>query len=52
MRVKGFVTGSARYFGMRAVFQLLAPGDQMVGVDNLNYCYDVALKDARLVRIT
>ncbi|WP_434567173.1 hypothetical protein [Vibrio chagasii] len=33
------------------VEQLTAKGYQVVGVDNLNDYYDVALKEARLARI-
>ena len=42
------VTGAAGFIGFHAARGLLARGDIVVGVDNLNDYYDVALKDARL----
>ncbi|HAO58293.1 MAG TPA: capsular biosynthesis protein CpsI, partial [Alphaproteobacteria bacterium] len=49
--MKVLVTGSAGFIGMHCVERLLARGDDVVGVDNLNDYYDVTLKDARLARI-
>lgn len=46
------VTGSAGFIGMHVVQQLLARGEQVVGVDNMNTYYEVSLKEARLKRIT
>ena len=46
MRV--LVTGAAGFIGMHVVQRLLARSDEVVGVDNLNDYYDVALKQARL----
>ena len=46
------VTGCAGFIGMRCALRLLAQGEQVVGIDNLNAYYDVALKDARLARLT
>ena len=45
------VTGCAGFIGMHCAEQLLARGERVVGVDNLNAYYDVALKDARLARL-
>jgi len=42
------VTGAAGFIGMHVAHHLLARGDEVVGVDNLNDYYDVALKRARL----
>ena len=50
MRV--LVTGAAGFIGMHVCERLLARGDEVVGVDNLNDYYDVALKEARLARLT
>ena len=49
--MKVLVTGSAGFIGMHCVERLLARGDEVVGVDNLNDYYDVMLKEARLARI-
>ena len=45
------VTGCAGFIGMHCAEQLLARGERVLGVDNLNAYYDVALKDARLARL-
>jgi UDP-glucuronate 4-epimerase len=49
--MKVLLTGAAGFIGMHVAERLLARGDQVVGVDNLNDYYDVALKEARLVRL-
>jgi len=49
--MKVLVTGCAGFIGMHAAERLLARGDEVVGVDNLNDYYDVALKQARLARL-
>ena len=46
--MKILVTGSAGFIGMHVAQRLLARGDQVVGIDNLNDYYDVSLKQARL----
>lgn len=42
------VTGAAGFIGSQVAKALLARGDAVLGVDNLNDYYDVALKEARL----
>ena len=46
------ITGAAGFIGMHCAQRLLAQGVQVVGIDNLNNYYDVALKDARLTQLT
>ncbi len=46
------VTGAAGFIGSNVSRALLARGDAVIGVDNLNDYYDVTLKDARLARLT
>ncbi len=46
--MKVLVTGSAGFIGFHVCRHLLARGDEVVGVDNLNDYYDVSLKQARL----
>ena len=46
------LTGAAGFIGYHVAEALLARGDQVVGVDNLNAYYDVRLKQARLDRLT
>lgn len=50
MRV--LVTGTAGFIGSTLAIQLLERGDEVIGVDNLNDYYEVALKEARLARLT
>lgn len=49
--MKILVTGAAGFIGMHASQRLLARGDEVVGLDNLNNYYDPALKEARLARL-
>jgi len=41
------VTGSAGFIGFHCARRLLAQGEHVVGLDNMNAYYDVALKEAR-----
>lgn len=45
------VTGAAGFIGFHTSLRLLARGETVVGVDNLNAYYDPALKEARLARL-
>lgn len=46
------LTGAAGFIGAAVAQALLARGDQVIGLDNLNSYYDVRLKEARLARLT
>ena len=46
--MKVLVTGSAGFIGFHVSQYLCDRGDEVVGIDNLNDYYDVALKQARL----
>jgi UDP-glucuronate 4-epimerase len=46
------VTGAAGFIGAAVARALLARGDTVIGIDNLNDYYDVRLKDARLATLT
>ncbi len=46
------VTGAAGFIGAAVAQALLARGDAVIGVDNLNDYYDVGLKKARLAQLT
>ena len=48
--MKVLLTGSAGFIGMHCIERLLARGDTVVGVDNLNDYYEVSLKEVRLAR--
>jgi UDP-glucuronate 4-epimerase len=48
---KFLVTGAAGFIGYHVCERLLARGDQVMGLDNLNSYYDVRLKVARLERL-
>jgi UDP-glucuronate 4-epimerase len=50
--MKVLLTGAAGFIGFHVAQALLARGDEVVGVDNLNAYYEVALKDARLAKLT
>ena len=50
--MKVLVTGAAGFIGMHVVQRLVARGDAVVGIDNLNAYYDPALKQARLAQLS
>ena len=50
--MKILLTGAAGFIGMTTALRLLARGDEVVGLDNLNDYYDVSLKESRLARLT
>jgi UDP-glucuronate 4-epimerase len=45
------VTGAAGFIGFHLCQALLARGDRVIGIDNLNDYYDVTLKKARLAQL-
>lgn len=49
--MKILVTGAAGFIGSETARRLLERGDEVVGIDNLNDYYEVALKEARLARL-
>lgn len=49
--MKVLVTGAAGFIGMFVAQRLLARGDRVVGIDNLNDYYDPVLKTDRLARL-
>jgi UDP-glucuronate 4-epimerase len=49
--MKILVTGAAGFIGFHVARRLLDRGDEVVGLDNLNHYYDVALKQDRLAQI-
>ena len=49
--MKILLTGAAGFIGMTTTLRLLARGDDVVGLDNLNDYYDVRLKQDRLARL-
>ncbi|OQX06975.1 MAG: protein CapI [Thiothrix lacustris] len=50
--MKVLITGSAGFIGFFLAQALLARGDEVVGIDNLNDYYDPALKQARLAELS
>jgi len=50
--MKILVTGTAGFIGAALAQQLLARGDEVIGIDNCNDYYDVQLKQARLDLLT
>lgn len=46
------VTGAAGFIGHNVVLRLMARGESVVGLDNVNDYYDPKLKEARLARLT
>jgi UDP-glucuronate 4-epimerase len=49
--MKVLITGVAGFIGSQTARMLLARGEEVIGIDNLNNYYDVNLKKARLARI-
>jgi len=49
--MKILLTGAAGFIGMTTALRLLARGDEVIGLDNLNDYYEVQLKLDRLVRL-
>ncbi len=49
--MKILITGTAGFIGSTLAMRLLARGDEVIGIDNLNDYYDVTLKQARLDRV-
>ncbi len=49
--MKVLITGTAGFIGSNLSHKLIARGDEVIGVDNLNDYYDVNLKLARLDRL-
>ncbi|HXN16568.1 MAG TPA: NAD-dependent epimerase [Usitatibacter sp.] len=49
--MKILVTGAAGFIGFHLAKRLLARGEAVVGLDNMNAYYDVALKEARLAKL-
>ena len=52
MSNKILVTGAAGFIGSHLCQRFLARGDVVIGLDNLNDYYEVALKESRLKRLT
>lgn len=50
--MKILLTGAAGFIGMTTALRLLARGDEVVGLDNLNDYYEVSLKEDRLKRLS
>jgi UDP-glucuronate 4-epimerase len=50
--MRRLVTGAAGFIGAALCERLLARGDEVVGVDDLDGYYEVSLKEARLARLT
>jgi len=49
--MKILVTGTAGFIGSTLALRLLARGDEVIGIDNVNDYYDPTLKEARLARV-
>ncbi len=49
--MKILITGVAGFIGSTLALRLLARGDEVLGIDNMNDYYDVSLKEARLARL-
>ena len=48
--MKILVTGTAGFIGFHLANRLLARGDEVVGLDNINDYYDIRVKYGRLQR--
>lgn len=48
---KILITGAAGFIGFHLTQKLLANGENVIGIDNLNDYYDVSLKQARLEQV-
>ncbi len=46
------ITGAAGFIGMHVARALLARGETVIGVDDVNDYYDPALKEARLKAVS
>lgn len=51
LKHKILITGAAGFIGNELSLRLIAGGQEVVGIDNLNDYYDVSLKQARLQRL-
>ncbi|HZP66929.1 MAG TPA: GDP-mannose 4,6-dehydratase, partial [Rudaea sp.] len=49
--MRALITGAAGFIGAALSERLLARGDEVIGLDNVNAYYDVRLKEARLARL-
>lgn len=49
--MKYLLTGTAGFIGFFVAQRLVEQGHSVIGIDNLNDYYDVALKDARLAAL-
>src|SRR5690606_8779525 len=49
--MKVLVTGTAGFIGSTLAKRLLARGDEVIGIDNLNDYYDVQIKKDRLAQL-
>lgn len=49
--MKILLTGAAGFIGFHVARALLARGDEVIGIDNVNDYYDVKLKEARLTQL-
>jgi len=49
---KILVTGAAGFIGFHLSKRLMARGDEVIGLDNINDYYDISLKEARLSQLT
>src|SRR5262245_23285869 len=50
-RMRVLITGAAGFIGAALAEHLLARGDEVLGIDDLNPYYQVSLKDDRLARL-